>query len=481
MDPYTTVTELARLVRDKQVSPVEVVDTYLDRIERLNPAVNAIVWLDAGAARAAAEEAGAAVVRGDELGPLHGVPIPIKDLHSVAGQPNTMSSLGVSDAPRPETDPDVQTLLDAGAIPLGRTNSPEFGPLTVAENARHGKTRNPWNLAFTSGGSSGGASAAVAAGLAPAAHASDGGGSIRVPASVTGLIGLKPSRGRVPTLVRGWEHSTTEGAITRTVADTALLLDVMAGQDLLGWYSAPAPARAYTAEVGADPGTLRIGLMLEAPSGLPVDADCVAAAHRLAGALTAAGHEVFPVAPKLYSQQSIVGFTQVVISASVYAVEVDDESLLDPYIRYRREYATQVHAGEYARVAALLQYESRQVVAQWGRDFDLLLTPTTACVTPPVGLVYDEANTDPAGPRTTEVRMVSFTAFVNIAGLPAISLPVHTAANGLPVGAQLVGGPFDEATLIRVASQVEQQFAWAELRPDLDAGVAAAAGAGIRA
>jgi amidase len=472
IDPYTTVTEFARLVRDKQVSPVEIVDTYLDRIERHNPAVNAIVWLDAEASRTAAADAEAAVMRGDDLGPLHGIPIPIKDLHSAAGQPNTMSSLGVSDAPQAETDPDIQTLLDAGAILLGRTNSPEFGPLTVSENARHGKTRNPWNLSFTSGGSSGGASAAVAAGFAPAAHASDGGGSIRVPASTTGLIGLKPSRGRVPTLVRGWEHSTTEGAITRTVADTALLLDIMAKPDPLGWYSAAPPARAYSAEVGADPGTLRIGLLLDAPTGLPVDADCVAAAHRLADALVAAGHEVFPVTPQLYSVESIVGFTQVVISASVYAVEVDDESLLDPYIRYRRDQARQVHAGEYARVAARLQYESRQVVAQWGRDFDLLLTPTMACVTPPVGLVYDEANTDPGGPRITEARMVSFTAFVNVAGLPAISLPVHLTGDGLPVGAQLVGGPFDEATLIRVASQVEEQFGWSALRPDLGSSVA---------
>uniref|UniRef100_UPI0013C46A1C amidase family protein n=2 Tax=Streptomyces scabiei TaxID=1930 RepID=UPI0013C46A1C len=171
IDPFSTAQQIADLIRTKEVSPVEVAETYLDRIERINPAVNAVVWLDTDAVRAAAVRAERAVLRGDRLGPLHGVPVPIKDLSSVAGQPNTMSSLAIRDTPQTVTDPDVQLLLDAGAIPLGRTNSPEFGALTVSENARHGKTRNPWNPAHTSGGSSGGASAAVASGLALVAHA----------------------------------------------------------------------------------------------------------------------------------------------------------------------------------------------------------------------------------------------------------------------------------------------------------------------
>jgi amidase len=366
-----------------------------------------------------------------------------------------MSSLAIEEHIETESDPDIAALLAAGVIPLGRSNSPEFGALTVSENLRHGVTRNPWRLDLTSGGSSGGASAAVAAGFAPAAHASDGGGSIRVPASVTGLIGLKPSRGRVPALVRGWEHSTTEGAITRTVADTALLLDVMSGFDPLSWYNAPAPARPFSAEVGADPGRLRIGLLLDAPTGMPVDDACRAAALTLARALEAAGHDIIPLQPYLFDADTFQAFAEVIISASTWALPLDDPTKVDGYIARRRRVAETVHAGKYAEVAARLQLETRRVVAQWGRDYDVLLTPTTATVAPPTGLVREQANADPEVPRLTELRMVSFTAFCNISGLPAITLPVHRTADGIPVGAQLVGGSFGEALLIRLASQVE--------------------------
>ncbi len=455
LDPHSTAAAVAELIRTRQVSPVEVADLYLDRIERIDPAVNAIVWLDEDAVRSAAARAADAVVRGEPLGPLHGVPIPIKDLHTCAGQPNTMSSLAIEERVAAESDPDVAMLLDAGAIPLGRSNSPEFGALTVSENLRHGVTRNPWRLDLTSGGSSGGASAAVAAGLAPAAHASDGGGSIRVPASVTGLVGLKPSRGRVPTLVRGWEHSTTEGAITRDVTDAALLLDVMSGFDPLSWYCAPAPERPFSAEIGADPGRLRVGLLLDAPTGMPVDEACREAALTLARALEASGHDVVPVAPYLFDPDTFRAFAEVVISASTWAMPLDDSAKVDGYIARRRRVAETVHAGQYAEVAARLQLETRRVVAQWGRDFDVLLTPTTATVAPPVGLVREEANAVPEVPRLTELRMVSFTAFCNVSGLPAVTLPAHRTADGIPVGAQLVGGPFGEAMLLRLASQVE--------------------------
>lgn len=455
LDPYTTATTIAELIRTGQVSPVEVADLYLDRIARLDGAVNSIVWLDEDAVRSAAARAADAVARREPLGPLHGVPVPIKDLHTCAGQPNTMSSLAVEERVATESDPDVAALLDAGAIPLGRSNSPEFGALTVSENLRHGVTRNPWRLDLTSGGSSGGASAAVAAGLAPAAHASDGGGSIRVPASVTGLVGLKPSRGRIRTLVRAWEHSTSEGAITRTVADAALFLDVMSGFDPLSWYSAPEPARPFRAEVGADPGRLRIGLLLDAPTGMPVDEACRDAALTLARALEAAGHDIVPVRPYLFDADTFRAFSEIVISASTWALPLDDPAKVDGYIARRRRLAETVHAGQYAEVAARLQLETRRVAAQWGRDYDVLLTPTTAIVAPPVGLVRDEANADPEVPRLTELRMVSFTAFCNVSGLPAISLPAHRTADGIPVGAQLVGGPYGEAQLLRLAAQIE--------------------------
>ncbi len=458
--PVSSALEIGAAIRAGEVSPVEVAEMYLAEIDARNDAVNAIVWLDREDALRRARESERRVRDGEARGPFEGVPIPIKDLSGVAGQPNTMSSLSISETPATETDIDVRLLEEAGFVLLGRSNSPEFGPLTASENPRHGKTRNPWNLEFTSGGSSGGASAAVSGGFAPIGHASDGGGSIRVPSSVTGLVGLKPSRGRVPAEVRGWEHSTTSGVITRTVADSAAALDVLSPFDPLAWYSAPQPARPFANEVGADPGRLRIGLLLESPGGLEVDPVNAAAAIRTAQALEELGHVVEPVRPFLFSPEAGKGFVDLIISASVFASPYENVELVDPYIRYRIEQAKTFHSGEYADLAGRLQFETREVNAQFGRDFDLLLTPTMAVPTPRVGTVYDEANNTPAAPRLTEARQVTFTAWVNIAGLPAISLPVHADEQGLPVGTQLVGGPFGEASLIRVAAQLEPVFDW---------------------
>jgi amidase len=424
--------------------------------------------------RAAASDA--RLSSGEGVRPFEGVPIPIKDLTPVKGQPSTISSLAVGLEPAEASEVTVDIIEDAGFVLFGRSNSPEFGPLTVSENRRWGKTRNPWNLDYTSGGSSGGATAAVAAGMAPVAHASDGGGSIRVPSAATGLVGLKPSRGRVPNDVRGWEQSVTEGAVTRTVADAAAMLDVLAQSDPLGWYSAPTPRRPYVEELTAAGPRLRVGLLLTPPTGMEVDPECLAAAHVLATALEHAGHIVEPVSPFLFSPEALRGFADLIISASVWATPFDHANvdLLDPYIKYRFDRGTTFHAGEYVAVANQLQWETRQVVAAWGRDFDVLLTPTTATPTSRVGVVYDEANSNPGGPRTIENQTISFTSFVNIAGLPAVSLPVHTGENGMPIGAQLVGAPFDEATLIRLAAEMEPAFRWdlkrAPLGVNMDAG-----------
>ncbi|NUL45810.1 amidase [Cellulosimicrobium funkei] len=463
MDLYQSAVETAHQIRTRQVSPVEVTQAYLDRIDAVNDTINAVVWRNDEEVLAAARRAEEAVMAGGELPAFHGVPIPVKNLADVAGQPNNMNSLALDDEPRHQTDPAVARLQQAGFLLMGRTNSPEFGPLTVSENARYGATRNPWDPQRTSGGSSGGASAAVAAGMAPLAHASDGGGSIRVPSSCTGLVGLKPSRGRVPQSVVGWEHSTVEGVITRTVTDAAAVLDVMAGPDAQAWYSAPAPTRSYASSAGEPPSRLRIGLMLTAPTGMPVDSECVEAAQKAAAALAGAGHEIVDVSPVLFSRETIAAF-QVIISSWVSANTVKDESLLDPYIRYRYEQGRSLSAGQYAQASAMMQLETRQIVKQWGGDFDVLLTPTMATVTPPVGLVYDEANNDPSGVRQTEIQMVSFTSFANMTGQPAISLPVHTASDGMPVGAQLVGAPFQDDVLLQLGAQLERSFRWDERR-----------------
>jgi amidase len=269
--------------------------------------------------------------------------------------------------------------------------------------------------------------------------------------------------------VRGWEHSTTEGAIVRTVADAAAIMDVLSVADPLGWYSAPAPTRPYSEEILVAGPRLRVGLLLDAPTGVEVDPECIDAAIAVARALESAGHVVEPAAPFLFSPEASFGFADLVISASIWASPFQHLERVDPYIRYRYDRASSVHAGEYVALAGRLQWETRRVAAQWGRDFDVLLTPTTACATPRVGVVYDEANNAPDGQRLTELRTISFTSFCNIAGLPAISLPVHTGAKGLPVGAQLVGGPFDEAMLLRVAAELEPVFRWQDHTPSLSA------------
>jgi amidase len=465
MDPFDSAVNLASAIRKRELSPVEVVEAYLRRIDRLDHLVGAFVWRDDETVRAAARRAERVVLDGSDLPPFHGVPIPVKDLTQVEGQPATYGSPGMTSAPRTRTEPVVTRLLNAGFVLMGRTNAPEVGLLTTTDNHHYGHTRNPWNTAYSPGGSSGGAAAAVAAGLAPVAHANDGGGSIRVPSSACGLVGLKPSRGRVPQFMMGWEHATVEGAITRYTRDAAALLDVISVPDRLAMYQAPPPERPFDSEVGHDVGALRIGLLTEAPTGLPVEAECVAAAAHTAWLLESLGHVVEPVTPRFYSEEAFTGYAQTVIDASLWAVPYDRPELAEPHLRRRMERATARHSGVYTRTAALIQEESRAVVAQWGRDFDILLTPTMACPPPPVGCVLDEANDDPDGLRVTETQMISFTAVCNMTGLPAISVPTYHSAAGLPIGSQLIAGPWDEGVLFRLASALEGIDDWGSRRP----------------
>lgn len=463
---HQSAVSLAEAIRRRDLSSVELVTEAIGRRDRFDPELNAIVWHDDETSLAAAREADAAVARGDDLPPFHGVPLPIKELTFVKGQPGTFASLGVTDAPREHSDLVVDQLTNAGFVLFGRSNSPEAGPMSVTENQRFGVTRNPWNTDYSPAGSSGGAAVAVAAGYTPVAHATDGGGSIRMPASATGLIGLKPSRGRVPTALPGWEHSITDGAITRHVVDAAAMLDALSRVDTRAVYTAPAPERPFVEEVGAPTGQLRIGILLDAPNGVPVDPEARAAAELLAAELASAGHIVEPVAPMLFSGEAVAGFLDVIVNAWLWATPYDEPEKAEPYIRARRARALDFTAADYAMSAARLYIETSQMAAQWGRDFDVLLTPTMAAPPPPVGTVLAEANEAFDGPRVAENQMVAFTAFCNIAGLPAISLPVHTSSAGLPIGAQLVGRPFGEAELIRLASSVEERFGWIDRIPD---------------
>jgi amidase len=465
MDPFDSALSLAAAIRARELSPVEIADAYLKRIDRLDPEVGAFVWRNDDAFRDAARAAERAVLDGAELAPFHGVPIPIKDMNEVEGQPCTFGSLGVDDAPRHRTEPVVQRFLAAGMLLMGRTNTPDMGLLSTTDNTRYGHTRNPWNLAHSPGGSSGGAAAAVAAGLAPVAHANDGGGSIRMPASSCGLVGLKPSRGRVPQYNTAWDHATVEGVVTRTVRDTAALLDALSVPDPLVMYQAPPPARPFLDEVGRESGPLRIGLLLDAPTGLPVDPVCAAAARHTAGLLESLGHVVSPAAPTFYTEEAITGYAWTILDASLRAAPYDRPELAEPHLRHRMARADARTSSDYARASALLQDESIRVRALWGQEFDVLLTPTMACQPPLVGAVLDEANANPDAMRVTETQMISFTSPCNVAGLPAVTVPTYTSPEGLPIGSMLVGGPWGEAVLLRLAGALEELDGWPGRRP----------------
>ena len=470
-DLFSSATALARAIRQGVLSSVEAAQRYLDRADRANGALNALIWRDDEALLAAAERADRQLRSGDAPGPFHGVPIPIKDLSNAAGQPNTSGgSRAMGDAPKQTNDLIVKRFLDAGFLLGGRSNSPEAGMIQVTENQRYGITRNPWNLDRTPGGSSGGAAALVAAGIAPVAHASDGGGSIRMPASCTGLVGLKPSRSRVPAALPSWENCTTGGVVTRTVKDAARLLDVISVEDALGWYRAPRPERPFAEEVGGEVPKLRIGLLTSAPNGVPVDPDCVQATERIARLLESDGHEIVPVEPGIIGAAISEIYLFTVIETALHTMEWERPELAEPYIVHRMRRAAERGAGDYVRAVRDMQLESRRVVAHWGRDFDLLLTPTLATRVPEAGVMLEQANTILDGTNEREAQMMAFMVPANVTGLPAISVPAGYDRDGLPLGAHLMGAPFGEAALIRVASRLEASLRWDLEHPGLYVG-----------
>jgi amidase len=466
MDAFTSALSLAAKIRAKELSPLEVLDACLARVDALNGPINAVVWRNDDDARSQARAATEAVSRADpaELPPFHGVPIPIKDLTKVAGWPVTYGSRAAPEGPSEESELVIDAFRRAGFILACRTNTPEFGSLTVAENDRYGITRNPWNLDHTPGGSSGGAGAATAAGMFPLAHGNDGGGSIRIPASCCGLVGLKVSRGRVPCLFNSWEGGVVEGVLTHDVADTAAALDVISGPDLRQWYNAPAPERPFLAEVGADPGRLRIGVVDRAPLGLPIDEACATAAREAALALEKLGHSVETVSLEV-SEEFVAGFLNVVNSGLADYDDVDWQRA-EPHVRAGLEAAKAVDSITYVRSVHALQRFSRDLVTRWEKEIDVLVTPTMTIEPPRAGevlkAVHEAAD---AGPVLPVLQMAVLTSAFNMTGQPAISLPTHVSSSGLPVGVQLVGGPWDEALLLRVSSQLEQVLAWEGRRP----------------
>src|SRR5579884_1527275 len=465
--PSRSALDLAAALRAREFSAVELLDACLAEVDRLNDSLNAVIWRDDESARAAARAADERLAR-DEEAPFLGVPLPIKDLTEVHGQPITFGSRG-----RPMTPWDgpnelvVDAFQRAGFVLACRTNTPEFDHTAATENLRWGITRNPWDTSRTPGGSSGGAAAATASGMFPLAHANDGGGSIRIPASCCGLVGLKASRGRVPRLSQSWLGAVVEGVVSRTVADSAAILDAIAGPDSRSWYNAPAPERPFADEVGADAGRLRIGLMTTGPHGMPIEPVCSEAARIVGEALEGLGHEVQPAEVATVSEELVAPFIFLVeASLGEHLGDVDFEAV-EPHIAAQFQNAESHSAAQYVRVSKDIERLCRELVAPWGRDFDVLVTPTMGIAPPPAGMLMEISHGSPSEPSEVVVATVAFTAFANVTGQPAISLPVHQTEDGVPVGAQLIGAPFQEATLLRLAGAIEPALPWEGRAPAL--------------
>ena len=451
---FLTATEQAELVRRGEVTPVELVETYLERIERLDPELNAFVTV-------CGEEALAAAAGELPDGPFRGVPFPIKDLQETAGIRTTFSSRAYADYVPDFDVAVVRRLKDAGVVVIGKTNTPELGITIVTESRLNGVCRNPWDTTRSPGGSSGGAAAAVAAGLAPAAHGSDGGGSIRVPASCCGVLGLKPSRGRVSLApYGGHEGFSTSGSLTRTVSDAAALLDVMAGYEPGDPWWAPPPERPFADEPGTDPGRLRVALTTTPPIDATVAPECVAAAEDAASLLTELGHEVEPSTPPWTGGELLELF--MTVWKVIPGMRGKPRELFEPMNQVLIDAGAELSAVEYVNATQSLRGWVRRVVAFW-KEYDLVLTPTLAQLPPPIGALMNES--DPWGNFDKAWRFTPFTQVANVAGLPAVSVPLYWSDAGLPIGAQLMGRPADDAALIRVSAQLEQARPWRDRRP----------------
>jgi amidase len=447
--------EQARLIREGAVSPLEIVEECLERIERIDPELNSFVTVCADEALAEA--------RDPRPGPFSGVPVPIKDLADTAGIRTTYSSRAYADYVPAEDSALVRRIREAGFILLGKTNTPEFGTTAVTESDLNGICRNPWSLAHTPGGSSGGAAAAVAAGLAPVAQGGDGAGSIRIPASCCGLFGLKPTRGRTSTAPHGNAHGfATYGPLARTVADAAAFLDVISGPEPGDPHAAPAPERPFVEEVGRPTGRLHAALVLDPPSRTRVDPVCVEAAREAAALLEELGHDVEEV-PVEWSGELREPFT--IVWQTIPTLYVSDTSQLERFNAAFAERALATSSADYLRAYTAVQKFGRKV-ATFCAGYDVVLTPTLALPPVPVGWVREPD--DPWEQYERAIEFTPFTAPANVAGLPAASVPFTWTEDGLPVGVQLVASAAEEALLLRLSAQIEEVRPWAERRPAVD-------------
>lgn len=468
-------TAQADLVRSGEASPAELIDSAIRRVEALNGELNAVI-------HPLFDRARGQVAGGIPDGPFSGVPMLHKDLGAhFAGEPYQEGIKHLRDLDWTEQTDSWLALRwrEAGLVSCGKTNTPELGILPTTEPEAHGASRNPWNTARSTGGSSGGSAAAVAAGMVPVAHANDGGGSIRIPASACGLVGLKPSRARItlgPDLGEPSSGFVCEHVVTRSLRDSAAILDATHGPGPGDPYVAPPPERPYRDELGADPGRLRIGLMSTAPADhFEVHPDCVAAVEEAGELLESLGHGVEPSHPEALDDpdyiERFIGRWSVAIASnieywSLKSGEPVTTEGVEPGTWALGEIGRGVSAVDLLGIIAYQQRSARAAAAWWESGYDLLLTPTLGEPPPPLGSFEFDPD-EPEAYLRRAVPTAGFTAYWNATGQPAISLPLHWSDDGLPIGVQLVGAYGDEGLLLRTAAQLEQARPWAGRTPPI--------------
>ena len=462
---YMSVLEMANAIKTKKLSPVEIMDAVLYRIDKLNPKVNAYCTVVAENARKQATEAEAAVMKREKLGPLHGVPVSIKDLIFTKDIRTTGGSKIYENFIPQRSAIVVERIKAAGAIIIGKTNASEFGWVAITDNSLFGATRNPWNLELTPGGSSGGAAASVALGMGSLAIGSDGGGSIRLPSSFCGVFGFKPSFGRVPQYpgFPGWETLSHVGPITQTVEDAALTMEVIAGRDDRDRFSLPDTGLHCLPFLSGDLKGLRIAWSKDLGYAI-VDSQVLKITEAAVETFATLGSTIEASSPEVKSPEEAFSTYVGVRLATVLQDKMEEwGDRIDPGLARFIQRNKNKSATEYTRADFKLS-EYWDGIRPLFEKYDLLLTPTVAV--PPFEL-DSYGPREIAGSKVSPLNWMAFTYPFNITGQPAASVPCGWTDDGLPIGLQIVGRRFDDVTVLRAASAFEQASPWTGKRPSL--------------
>lgn len=466
---YTSAVDLTEKIRNKELSPVEVANAFLERAEAVNPKLNAFVTMHPEKTRAWAKEAEDAVQRGDDLGSLHGLPVSIKDLTHTEGIRSTCGSKVFEDFIPDEDAPLVKRLKGAGAVSMGKTNTPEFGWLAITDNDLFGRSSNPWNVDYTTSGSSGGAGAACAAGLAPISMGSDGGGSIRHPASFCGLYGFKSTFGMIPKhpSADGWPTLSHNGPLTRTVADAALAMDVLSGYDRADMYSSPLPQQHFLQNLDRDINGLRVAYTSDLGHAV-VDPQVVGRFEEGVKVFESLGCELTEAAPDVVDARKLfqgIMFVEAVGSDLRYIEEDGSSKMtkdLTTFIQKRKD----IYAREYMDSQTKRQALYSRIHAFFS-DFDLLITPTMAIPPFKHPETMAEYPHEVNGTEVTSTGWHPFTFPFNLTGQPAATVPCGFCNDGLPIGLQIVAPKYDDLLVMQASAQFEAAKPWSELRPTL--------------